>query len=54
LRITSVLAQQIYETTLIKGQAEQKLNIRNWQKGVYLVQLYSNGKLVGKNRFVKM
>jgi hypothetical protein len=54
LRITSVLGQQVYETTLIKGQTELSIPLSNWQKGVYLVQVYSNGKKVGSNRFVKM
>lgn len=54
LRITSALGQQVYETTLIKGQSELSIPLGNWQKGVYLVQVYSNGKIVGSNRFVKM
>ena len=54
LRITSVLDQQVYETTLIKGQEELSIQLNKWQQGVYLVQVYSNGKLVGNNRFIKM
>jgi hypothetical protein len=54
LRITSILGQQVYKTTLIKGQEELSIQLNKWQQGVYLVQVYSNGKLVGSNRFIKM
>lgn len=54
LQITSMLGQQVYKTTLIKGQTEQDVVIKKWQLGIYFVQLYSNGKIVGQNRFVKM
>lgn len=54
LYITSVLGHQVYATFLLKMQTELNLNIQNWQEGIYLVQIFSNGKLVGHNRFIKM
>lgn len=54
LCITSSLGQQVYKTKLIKGQTELIVSLNDWQKGVYLVQVYSSGKIVGNNRFVKI
>lgn len=54
LRITSILGQQVYETVLLKGQSEKSLNTQNWEKGIYIVQIYSDKKLVGSARFVKI
>lgn len=54
LRITSILGQHVYKIALIKGQIGVTIPLSNWQQGVYLVQVYSNGKLIGNNRFIKM
>ena len=54
LRITSILGQQVYETTMLKGQTEINLTTLEWQQGIYLVQLSSNGKIVGNDRFIKI
>lgn len=54
LHITSVFGQQVYKTTLINGQTELTIPLSNWYKGVYLIQVFSNRKMVGSNRFVKI
>lgn len=54
LYITSILGKQAYETTLTKGEISLELAIETWQQGMYLVQIYSKDKLIGKSRFMKM
>lgn len=54
LRITSILGQQVYEQPLQKAQTEQSIMLKDWQEGLYLVQVIANGKVVGVSRFLKM
>lgn len=54
LRITSALGQQVYETILLQDQSEVSLNTQYWEKGVYIVQIYSDKKLVSSARIVKI
>jgi hypothetical protein len=54
LRITSILGQQVYEQPMQKAQSEQIIMLKNWQEGLYLVQVIANGKVVGLSRFLKI
>ena len=54
LRITSILGQQVYEQPLRKAQTEQSIMLKDWQGGLYLVQVIANGKVVGLGRFLKI
>lgn len=54
LKITSILGQQVYEQPLQKAQTEQSIMLKDWQEGLYLVQVIANGKVVGNSRFLKM
>lgn len=54
LRITSILGKQVYEQPLQKAQSEQIIMLKDWQEGLYLVQVIANGKVVGLGRFLKM
>ncbi len=54
LRITSILGQQVYEQPLQKAQTEQSILLKDWQEGLYLIQVIANGKVVSLGRFLKM
>lgn len=54
LHIVDILGNMSFDSILQSGQTEISLNTHNWEKGVYIVQIYSGKKLVGSARFVKI
>ena len=54
LQIVDIMGVPIFNATINNSQQEFKLNVKQWQKSLYLVQIIREGKLVGSGRFVKM
>jgi len=53
-RIIDVLGLQVYKSAIAKGQKQIGLDINHWQKGLYILQIEQNNKIIGHNRFIKM
>lgn len=47
-----IYGRQMHEQKIYPGQLEAELDISNWGKGLYFVVVKSNGKIVGKGKFV--
>jgi hypothetical protein len=48
----SALGQKVMEETLLTGQQGSKIDVTNWNDGVYFAVVTSEGKIVGKVKFV--
>jgi hypothetical protein len=52
LRCFNVYGEPVHKEKVYKHQGESKINISNWQKGIYIAIVYSNGLPVGRCKFV--
>lgn len=48
----SSLGRKVIEETLLTGQQGSKIDVSNWNDGVYFAVVTSEGKIVGKGKFV--
>jgi len=48
----SALGQKVMEETLLTGQQGSKIDVSSWNDGVYFAVVISEGKIVGKVKFV--
>jgi hypothetical protein len=48
----SALGQKVMEEIILPGQQASKINVSNWNGGVYFAVVISEGKIVGKVQFV--
>ena len=47
-----MLGEQQSETISLKCQQQISMNSINWKPGIYIAVLYSEGKPVGKEKFI--
>ncbi|MGB4206040.1 MAG: T9SS type A sorting domain-containing protein [Bacteroidales bacterium] len=52
LKCFNMLGLQQSETISLKGRHQISKNIMNWQPGIYIAVLFSEGKPVGKEKFI--
>jgi hypothetical protein len=52
LRCFNVYGELVHKEKVYKHQGESKVDIQNWQKGIYFATVYSNGLPVGRCKFV--
>lgn len=52
LKCFDVFGKEVHAEKLYQYQGESKINISNWQKGIYFVIVYNDGKAVGECKFV--
>lgn len=54
IQITNILGNLIYSSNLLKHQTELSLNTQNWKKGLYLINLKSQGNTILTKKIVKI
>ena len=54
LRCFNLLGMQQYQTKILRGQQQSTANVSNWPPGMYIAVVYSDGKPVGRGKFVVM
>ena len=52
LQVFDLNGRPIIQQNIQKGQKETTTNVSKWQSGMYAVVVFSDGKLVGKEKFV--
>jgi hypothetical protein len=52
LKVFNVFGKMVHKEKVYQYQGESKVNIQNWQKGVYFAIVYSNGNIAGKTKFI--
>jgi len=52
LRCFNLLGMQQYQTKIQRGQQHASANVSNWPPGMYIAVVYSDGKPVGRGKFV--
>jgi hypothetical protein len=52
LRCFNLLGMQQYQTTILRGQQQTTANVSTWPPGMYVVVVYSEGRPVGRGKFV--
>jgi hypothetical protein len=52
LRIYNVFGELVHEEKVYQHQGESKVNIDNWNPGIYVALVYSKGHVVGQCKFV--
>ncbi len=52
LKCFNMLGLQQSETISLKGQQQISMNTINWKPGIYIAVLYSEGKPIGKEKFI--
>ncbi len=52
LRCFDVFGNPVHAEKIYQFQGESKVNIQNWQAGMYMALIYSNNKVVGQCKFV--
>jgi len=52
LRCFNLLGMQQHQTQILRGQQQASANVSNWQPGMYIAVVYSDGKPVGRGKFV--
>jgi len=52
LRCFNLLGMQQHQTQISRGQQQASANVSNWQPGMYIAVVYSDGKPVGRGKFV--
>jgi len=54
LRCFNLLGMQQHHTQILRGQQQSTANVSNWPPGMYIAVVYSDGKPVGRGKFVVM
>ncbi len=52
LRCFNLLGMQQHQTNVLQGQKQATANVSNWPPGMYISVVYSDGKPVGRGKFV--
>ena len=52
LRCFNLLGMQQHQTKILRGQQQSTANVSNWPPGMYIAVVYSDGKPVGRGKFV--
>jgi len=52
LRCFDVFGVMVHEEKLYRHQGASKVEVQNWQPGMYIALVYSNGKVVGQTKFI--
>jgi len=52
LRCFNLLGMQQHQTTILRGQQQASANVSSWPTGMYVVVVYSDGRPVGRGKFV--
>ena len=52
LAIFNIVGEKVYEEGVYRYQEESTINVQSWETGMYFAVVYSNGKPVGKCKFV--
>ena len=52
LKCFDVYGKETHSEKVYRYQGESKINVANWQKGIYIIIIYSNGKIAGKSKFI--
>jgi len=52
LRCFDLLGMQQHQTKILRGQQQATTNVSNWPPGMYIVVVLSDGKPVGRGKFV--
>lgn len=52
LECYDIFGRQLHEQMIYTGQQEAEADVSKWGKGIYVVVVKSNGKVVGKTKFV--
>ncbi len=52
LKCFDVYGKETHYEKVYQYQGESKINITNWQKGMYFIIIYSNGNIAGKSKFI--
>jgi hypothetical protein len=52
LRCFNLLGMQQHRTTILRGQQQASANVSAWPPGMYVVVVYSDGRPVGRGKFV--
>jgi hypothetical protein len=52
LFIYNVYGKKVHEERVYQHQGESKVNVSNWEKGMYIAIVNSNGKPAGRCKFV--
>jgi hypothetical protein len=52
LQVFDINGRPIIQQSIQKGQKEATTNVSQWQSGMYAVVVFSNGKVMGKEKFV--
>lgn len=52
LECYDIFGRQLHEQKIYTGQLEAEADVSEWGKGIYIVVVKSNGKVVGKTKFV--
>jgi len=52
LKCFNVFGKEVHKEKIYQHQGESRLNVHVWQKGIYLAIVYSDGRPVGRVKFV--
>jgi len=54
LTIFNALGQEVYSSKISTSSSTYNLNLKSFKAGVYFYELYSDGKVLGKGKFLKV
>ncbi|MBN1339244.1 MAG: hypothetical protein JXA03_07970 [Bacteroidales bacterium] len=52
LRIFNIFGEKVHEERIYRGQGESRLNVGAWPQGMYIAVVVSEGRVVGRVKFV--
>jgi hypothetical protein len=52
LAIYNVFGELVHKEQVYQYQGESRVNVRNWQSGIYIALIYSIGQVVGQTKFI--
>ncbi|MCB2219588.1 MAG: T9SS type A sorting domain-containing protein [Bacteroidetes bacterium] len=52
LRCYNIFGTLVHEERIYRNQGESKIDVRNWKPGMYIALVFSNGKILGRTKFM--
>ena len=52
LQCFDIFGRKVHKEKIYKGQLETEINISQWNEGLYVAVVMSEGKVLGKGKFV--
>lgn len=52
LKCYNVFGKLVHNEKVYRNQGETKLNIENWDRGIYFAMVFSNNKIIGQTKFI--